>query len=383
MNGPYEHAEAQALSKDFQCSQCGGVLLAAWGGFYAVQGYVARCGKDPAHEGAKRKGRPTRNLYDHKKGWIEHDMTTQQPTQTAALALPDNETGMTARVKEALDVGLFPEKTNPKQMANLVKVALLYRLDPLMREIMPYQGQPYITIEGRRRIDARAGNAPSISIAPMPRDERETYIEMGAINEGDVVVKGRFSDPKTGATIEATGRVLVSERNGNVHLPTVKWPLEMAFKRCESRGRRMLYGPVALPGGMDEAERLYEEDDVVVVEGTAIDVTDQAEASAAPQPTEVLTIKCPVHDEYWRADGKQVYHEDEDEQCSPSECYDVALGWGKQAMEAWIKLNMSDVTGSAFEMARALLDRIHDVWQEEDRKKHQEMADSLYGEETA
>ena len=219
---------------------------------------------------------------------------------------------MVERMQEAISVGKFPGKdVTLQQIKNLAKLAILYHLDPLMGEIMPYQHQPYITIEGRRRIDARAGNHPSITIAPMDVDTYNAYVRMGAITDGDIVVVGQFTDTRTGATVEATGRVLAFEAQGGAkrdHLPIVKWRLEMAWKRCEARGRKMLYGPVALPAGMDGLIRLMEEDDAetqVVAITAPVDVATGEIVEGTVAPSEVHTQPrgrpqaCPVHNRPW------------------------------------------------------------------------------------
>ena len=289
MNGPLDFEETKHLVRDYVCGECGARLSNPWGGYYGIDGYVVRCVKDQEHQGVVSPGNPTRKLYDIKKGWKEYDIMTQQPVEdTQALALPGDETGMVARMNEAVKIGLFPtdKKVGPAELANLAKLALLYRLDPLMREIMPYQGLPYITLEGRRRIDRRAGNTPSIKIGPMDKTSYEAYVAMGAIDQGDIVVVGQFHDPQTGATIETTGRVLTSETKGNQFLPTVKWRMEMAIKRCEARGRKMLYGPVALPGGLDSLV-MYEDGDVIegaVVRDVLAPERELAEPIPPPQP---------------------------------------------------------------------------------------------------
>ena len=297
MNGPLNYEETLRLTRDFVCGECDARLSNPWGGYYGVEGYVVRCVRDQDHQGVRRPGNPTRKLYDPKEGLKEYDIMTQQPVEdTQALALPGDETGMVARMNEAVKIGLFPtdKKVGPAELANLAKLALLYRLDPLMREIMPYQGQPYITLDGRRRIDRRAGNTPSIKIGPMDQTSYEAYVAMGAIDQGDIVVVGQFHDPKTGATIETTGRVLTSETKGNQFLPTVKWRMEMAIKRCEARGRKMLYGPVALPGGLDSLV-MYEDGDVI--EGAVVrDVLAPERELAEPTPPEPIVDPSPPAD---------------------------------------------------------------------------------------
>ena len=174
--------------------------------------------------------------------------TAVAPATHDLAVLPTTETGMARRIEEALDVGRFPRKDfTDAQRANLIRLALYYQLDPLSGEIMPYQGVPYITIEGRRRLDRRAHHHVSMSIKPMDADSYRAYVEMGFFGKGDVAVLGRFTDVDTGVTVETWGRVLASELDGNAHLPVVKWSAEQAAVRCERRGRRMLYGPVTPP----------------------------------------------------------------------------------------------------------------------------------------
>ena len=228
-------------------------------------------------------------------------MPTGKP-ETSLATLPDNTDAMLVRVGEAIEVGKFPGKDmTALQKANLVKLALYYRLDPLAGEIMPYQGNPYITILGRRRLDTRAGNAVDIQIKPMDRDSYAAYVEMEAIKKGDIVVIGTFIDKKTGAKVETTGRVLVEEKTlrewttkdgqkkSNEYLPVVKFPLEMAWKRCEARGRNMLYGPVTDPGnfGFVVQEEPYEPDGPVIDHVTGEIIESHQPAISAPSAIRV------------------------------------------------------------------------------------------------
>lgn len=294
MEGPYTAETAQSIVDNSVCGECGSNLLNPWGGSYGVDGHVVRCVKDVEHQGVRPRGRQTKKLLG-----VEYDVMTQAPVvANQALALPNTEQGMLGRMNEANSIGLFPSGKNvpvptEKQLANLAKIALLYGLDPLMREIMPFQGQPYITIEGRRRIDARAGNHPSYKIRPMDKETYDAYVAMGAINEGDVVVVGEFTDTRFGNSIEATGRVLKSETTGNDFLPTVKWRLEMAHKRCEARGRKMLYGPVALPGGAESKMRMVEEGDEVI-EGGYREITDHELSQPSASPNEKNSDSAPA-----------------------------------------------------------------------------------------
>ena len=288
MDGPYKYQDAAVLAKDFVCGECGGTLLNPWGGAHGINGYIIRCLKDKTHQGVQKRGRETKTLYDLESGHVEVDILTQQivpsgkPTSLATL--PDTDAGMLSRIEQAIDVGKFPKKDiTPQQKANLVKLALFYRLDPLGGEIMPYQGAPYITIEGRRRLDERSGNFPSIKMRPMDRETYQDWIAMDAITQGDIVVVGEFTDRRKGNTVETTGRVMVAERKGDPHLPIVKWSLEMAMKRCESRGRRMLYGPVTDPS---LGFHFREDADDMIIDVQTGEIMDAGALPPAPQAPE-------------------------------------------------------------------------------------------------
>ena len=198
-------------------------------------------------------------------------MSQREVGDTTALAIPTTEAGMLKRTDEAEKLGLFPQRMNAQQRQLLARVALAYRLDPLMGEIIPYQGKPYITIEGRRRKDAEAGHHPSIKFRPLTPPEREWYKEAGGLNEGDLAIicllSTQFPNGDV-SEVEALGRVLKSETTGDAHLPIVKWRIEMTQKRAEYRARRMAYGPISLPAGLDISSmsevQVGETDDVAI-----------------------------------------------------------------------------------------------------------------------
>lgn len=263
--------EMDNSAQDDRCGECGSRLSVAWGGYWGIDGYVLRCGKNAEHA-TTVKYSYQRQGFDIDKGWI--DMTTE----TRALALPSTEPGMLQRVQEAAGFGRFPSKATPAQLQELAKVAFIMGLDPLMGEIMPYQGHPYITIEGRRRLDARNGYKPSIKYRPLSLDERQALLMTEEIAERDVVWWCDLSED--GVTVEGFGRVLEAERHGEAHLPTVKHPTRMAQKRAEYHARRQKYGP-SLPPIQELANvTILEEGDVV--EGQAR-IVDEPEPTPNPR----------------------------------------------------------------------------------------------------
>ena len=340
MEGPLGRREAAAIAKDCVCGECGGNLTNPWGGSYGIDGHIVRCYKDVEHRGVSPRGKPTMRLWNADiEDWEVYDMATQRPVKDEhALALPEDEMGMLARVNEAVRLQRISNIEAAKKDA-LVKLALLYRLDPLMGEIIPAPfsgseaGKPYITIDGRRRIDDRAGHKMSMTAPrPMPADMRAMYIDAGWISDGDLVIMITVTDVKSGATIEEIGRVLAEERDssGNrKHLPVVKWSLEMAANRAEKRARRKLYGPVALPGGMEDLS-MYDDDALegdfrVIRNGEYLPEPGTApappqEPPPRPAPSEPAPVsrdergrsapakgKCEIHDRAWGTmpDGRE------------------------------------------------------------------------------
>lgn len=188
-----------------------------------------------------------------------------------AITVYDQETAL-ARVQEGKTAGLFPQNVTTEQLGMLAKAAVAYGLDPLFGELTIYQGKPYISIEGRRRLDANAGHHPSIRFRPLNADEVEYYRSVDALAPRDVALICVGTD-EYGATTEAIGILLASEREihqtsggrDNSATPQVKRPIEMTQKRAEMRWRKMQYGPHPLPAGM---ERIMG-DDEPTVEGTS------------------------------------------------------------------------------------------------------------------
>jgi len=243
-----------------------------------------------------------------------------------ALAVYDNETAL-ARVQEGKTAGLFPQNVTTEQLGMLAKAAVAYGLDPLFGELIIYQGKPYITIEGRRRLDANAGHHPSIRYRPLTDDEERYYKSVDALNPRDVALVCIGTD-EHGATIEAIGILLAEEREihgNNASTPQVKRPIEMVQKRGEMRYRKQAYGPHPLPEGM---ERIMGDDDSVVegssrvldatpISGAKTALADKAEEQQkgdgtpkAPRQQTKRTPKaadpekvCQEHGKGWALDG--------------------------------------------------------------------------------
>ncbi len=255
--------------------------------------YELRCLKDKEHLTITPRDshRGIRKLYNGATHtWEEFDIMSQQPIGHALANLPTDETQMSERFKKALNIGIFPDQMSGDQLAVVAKVAVLYRLDPLMGEIMPYQGRPYITIAGRRRKDDEAGRKPGIKFRFLTADERTGFMDVGALAEGDLAQVCILIRDDNRLEVEGFGRALASEAHGNERLPIVSRRIEMAQKRAERRAREMAYGPVPRPTVLDVAV-MEEGDEVVegeVVHEELAPSTEGVEQIAPPPMHDVL-----------------------------------------------------------------------------------------------
>ena len=211
-----------------------------------LQDAVLQCVVDHDHNTYQKKNTGTRMLYDGATGtFVEVDILTQ--TRTDQLAPIQDEATALATVSRAMDLGLFPDKQqSPAQLQLLAQVAFAYGLDPLMGEIMPFQGKPYITIGGRRRLDNVAGNKCSVSYRPPTEDEERYYTKTKAMGPDDFIQICVGKDMASGATVEGFGRVLSKERTAQSqgardNLPLINRTIEMAQKRAERRMREQMY----------------------------------------------------------------------------------------------------------------------------------------------
>jgi len=255
------------------------------------KGHALRCMTDPDHDTYKSKYTGTRKLWTADNSQVEVYVTTGQEIGSA-IEISDQATAM-ARVDQALDIGQFGDsKSNslsPAQREALALVSFAYGLDPVMGELIPYQGKPYVTVRGRRRKDDEAGNRGDISFKLLTSEETEYYLAVGALARGDVAGYCVIRDVRTGAQVQGFGRVLASEGGGqgSSHLPQAQRRIEMAQKRQEMRAREMLWGPIARPNlGMDvivegDEPNLVEGQPTLPIVGPPVDVVADNIANAA------------------------------------------------------------------------------------------------------
>ena len=265
---------------DYRCVKCKNQPWPAWGGHT----HVLRCSC----------GVEAWPNLESSKNWMKEKLADMIERQTGggAIVIYNEETAL-ARVQEAKAGGLFPQNATQPQMLMLAKAAVAYGLDPLFGELTLYQGKPYITIDGRRRLDADAGHHPSIRFRPLTADEVRYYWELDALKPRDVPIICVGVDDY-GAESEAIGILLAHERDGNANTPQVQRPIEMSQKRAEMRWRKMAYGPHPLPDSVKDLMSTAEE----FVEGSSRELDSTpiaAPASATRQPAPATEPKPKAH----------------------------------------------------------------------------------------
>ena len=297
MSTGIEVDEGRRLAERFRCGECKARLTVAWRAApppaWGKGEWIVQCGKNPNHSTIQRASR-TRQLFDSARGWIEVDMATQREVGIpGALAVPQTREAMLQRANQTLQAGLWPQTMTPDQKALMVQVALAYGLDPLMGELVIYQGKPLVTINARRRKDVEAGHHPSIKFRFLTAEEKQGYLDAGAINEGDLVQVGILTT-EWGNTVETIGKVTKAEREapsprsvrGLAHPIVADNPIEMCQKRAEARARLMAYGPIPLPSSPSIMAG-------VIIEGELVDPGAAAHVSppAAPPPAQKLDLE--------------------------------------------------------------------------------------------
>ncbi len=63
----------------------------------------------------------------------------------------------------------------PAQRQDLADIAITYELDPLMGELVCYQGKPLITFDGHSRIAGRDSRFEGLDLRPLTQEEKKQY----------------------------------------------------------------------------------------------------------------------------------------------------------------------------------------------------------------
>ena len=253
---------------------------------------VLICRTDETHDTYQPKYTGKRHLWRSDGTQVEVHMATGRETSELA-PISDQNTAMAA-VRRSIAIGQFSGQQTEVQIVQIAQLALAYRLDPMQEEIIPMYGKPYITIKGRRRLDAAAGNIFGMVWKVPDADFLAYYQSVGAIDKGDTVAVavGTYPDHPDMPT-EVWARCKVTEKAGNSpDLPVNAWRLEMAQKRCERKLREQMFGPIPKPMGLEHIEVLQEGDETNIVDSTSRVVEDAPETDSPSLPE---YGECPVH----------------------------------------------------------------------------------------
>lgn len=257
-------------------------------------------------------------------------------------------TEMVARANQA---GLFPQSMTAPQRAAIAKICIDYELDPLMNELMVYQGRPYITVAARLR-KAHENDMPLAGITTRAATKEEKLSR--DYTEADyVMVAEAFKMAPTGQLLgpfEGWGVVKKATADkADKHLPIGDNPAQHAEKRAIARALRMGWH-IPLPS--------FEE--IGTDNGTGTPVFD-AESEATELPPEPKPAKPkaqaakPAPTET-KAEVKEPAAATEVPAGIPTtskELYEWAYSHGKSYVPSWVDKNVGGVEDKPEDVERA------------------------------
>jgi len=232
------YAEMRKLVRDgHTCGQCGGRLDVAWRG----KSYILRCGNDINHN--------TINRHDKEREEQIRQIKEIRGMDSKALqVMPE------AMMLQRIDMARFPQELTVADKRLLAKVAITYGFDPLMKEVTIYQGNPYVSIDGRYRKAQETGRLDGVQTRPATKAEKVEW----EIPDGDYFYRAEVFVKGASHPFVGWGRVFKSETvGGKGFKPVEKNPQRMAEKRAEAQGLRKAFH-IPLPStediGVEEEE---------------------------------------------------------------------------------------------------------------------------------
>jgi len=246
-----------------KCAVCGGRMVVAWGGC----SYIFRCGNDISHEGITR--------HDKK-----HEARIKQIREEMRVDTKSLMTMGEAQMLQRVEMARFPQQLDRAGKLMLAKVALTYGFDPLMGEVMIYQGRPYVSIDGRYRMAQETGNLDGVETRPANKQEREDW----QIPDGDYFFRAEVCVKGASRPFVGWGRVRADEMGKSKgYAPIDTQPQRMAEKRAEAQALRKAFH-IPLPS----AEDIGTAEDIPA---TSIKVEDAPEPEGRKVDTETGEIK--------------------------------------------------------------------------------------------
>lgn len=277
-------AEVKRLARGYKCA-CGGQLRACFRFAPATKANVffLRCDKcGPLKEDANLT-KVKSNLERYQAGEhlpimvinnLEKRIGGKIMETTALTKMDANQ--MLARINQAK----FPQELTLPQKQMMATIAISYGLDPLMGELMLYQGRPYTTVDAHYRKAQETGQLDGVETRPATKTERTDW----QIPDGDFFFRSEVFVKGCSRPFVGWGRVYERETKGNQFLPTVANPQRMAEKRAERQALRKAFH-FDLPA---MAEDIGNEDAppvaAQVIEGEPVREVDTKTGEIKPEP---------------------------------------------------------------------------------------------------
>lgn len=304
-----QYEQMHKMEGTHRCSVCHAPLVTIWAGTE----HRLECGAHLGHQGYERIKSLTEAWRAGEEVGPAADKLEKKyggkPMNSQALTkLGPQE--MTKRV----EMGKWPGQLTVADKELLVKVALAYGLDPLMGELVPYQGRIYVCITGRRRKAQETGELDGIQSRPGTEEERKArnLIVGDYLGYCQVWRKGA-SHPfegyrvVSGEAVERARRAAEGHNRDPYFLPLVNDPQGMSEKRAEGLAlSRAFYIP--LPSAEDIGTEEVQVPTVRVVDVKIGEIAADGEKGeplpfesppsvptpSAPSPAEPKTEKAPA-----------------------------------------------------------------------------------------
>jgi len=195
-----------------------------------------------------------------------------------ALARADEQT-LAQRIAQARWLG----QLSPQDRTTLARLAIEYRLDPLMGELVLYEGRPYISLSGMIRLAHEHPEFEGVEDRPMTTEEREAYGITQPIAWIAKIYRRRFRVPTVGTGAADPQRPF---RNNPVERERPQW---MARARAIRQALRLAF-PHSTPFRLEAAEErgvVVDQRTGEVVECEPAPATSSEPAGDAPSEEEV------------------------------------------------------------------------------------------------
>lgn len=167
------------------------------------------------------------------------DLPAKRPETVADILLDQG------RAMAELQARFPDDLKQPRAARQFLALCLTYDLDPLMGELVPFAGRPYITDGGWLKLIQK--HAPGQLVRNESRLATDPERRELRLQEGDWMAIATVTRKwQNGETLTTTrrGLVRVAETKGTGHRPIEKEPWEMAEKRARVRALRTAFRDV-------------------------------------------------------------------------------------------------------------------------------------------